>query len=239
VTPDEILWATQTLVVGDEDVTGLIVPIQRGVTIRGRIEFAGSAAPPQVNTMRGVVQLAAMEVRPSRPSAYGAQINPDGTFTFVLPPGRYVVPVTPAFAAPWTTARSITAKGVDVLDAPFVIDGDIPDMVVTMTDAPAPSLVGTLELPAGEIPEEWAVLAFPADRKLWKEPFASVRRFVTARVTSQRTFTPRLPPGDYLLALSRNIPPDWVEASALEELSKGATRVTLAEGDKKTVQVKR
>jgi len=100
-------------------------------------------------------------------------------------------------------------------------------------------LVGSVELPAGEIPEEWAVLVFPADRRLWKEPFGSARRFVVARVTSQRTFTPRLPPGDYLLALSRGIPLDWIEAATLEGLAKGATSVTLVEGDKKTVQVKR
>ena len=237
--PDDILWATETIVVGNEDVTGIVVAIQRGVTIRGKVEFAGSAAPPQANAMRGIVQLGAMEARPNRPSFYAAQINTDGTFAWGVPPGRYVISSTPAFAAPWTNARSITAKGVDVLDVPIVIDGDIPDMVITMTDAPPPSLMGTAELPAGEIPEEWAVLVFPADRRLWKEPFGSARRFVTARLTWQRTFSPRLPPGDYLLALTRVVPPDWIEASALEELAKGATSVTLVEGDKKAVQVKR
>ncbi len=236
--PDDILWATETIVVGNEDVTGLVVAIQRGVTVRGKVEFAGTAAPPQANAIRGGVQLAAMDVRPIRPGIYTAQINPDGTFIFAVPPGRYVIPVT-GLAAPWTNTRSVTAKGVDVLDVPFTIDGDIPDMVLTMTDTPPPSLTGTVELPAGEIPEEWAVLVFPADRRLWKEPFGTIRRFVAARVSSQRTFTPRLPPGDYLLALSHSIPPDWIEASALEELAKGATPVTLVEGDKKSVQVKR
>ncbi|HUR22230.1 MAG TPA: carboxypeptidase-like regulatory domain-containing protein [Vicinamibacterales bacterium] len=239
VAPDEILWAMETIVVGDEDVTGLVIPIQRGVTVRGTVEFAGAASPPQANTLRGVVQLAAMEPRPNRPSAYGSQINPDGTFTWIVPPGRYVIPAAPSLAAPWSNVRSITAKGVSVLDVPMVIDGDITDMVVTMTDAPPSSLLGTVELPAGESPEDWAVLVFPADKRLWKEPFASVRRFVTARVSSQRTFTPRVPPGEYLIALSRDIPPDWVEASALEELAKGATSVTVAESEKKAVQVRR
>jgi hypothetical protein len=233
----DILWATETIVVGDEDVTGIVVAMQRGVTVRGRIEFAGSAPPPQ--GVRASIQLAAMESRPMRPNAYQAQVNPDGSFQFALPPGRYVIPNTPQFGGAWNNVRSITIKGVEVLDAPITIEGDIPDMVITVTDAPASSLLGTAELPAGEVPEEWSVLIFPSDRRTWKEPFGSARRFLRTSITSQRTFAPRLPPGDYLLVLTRTVPPDWIEASALEELAKGATAVSLADGQQKPVQVKR
>ena len=231
----DVLWATETIVVGDEDVMGLVVPIQRGVSVRGKVEFAGSAAPPAA--LRGGFQLAAMDTL--RPSVFAAQINPDGTFVFALPPGRYVIPATPQFAAPWTNARSITVKGVDILDAPLTIEGDILDMVVSMTDTPSSSLLVTAELPAGELPEEWAVLIFPSDRRLWKEPFGAVRRFVTLRLFGQPTFTQRLPPGDYFLTLIRSVPQDWIEASTLEALAKGATSISLAEGEQKPVQVKR
>ena len=237
--PQEILWASETINVGDTDVTGLVIGIQRGANVRGKIEFAGSAPLPPANAIRGVVQMLSMDNLPGRFALGTAPINPDGTFAFILRPGRYVFISTPAFGPNWTTARSITAKGVDVLDSPVTIDGDIPDLVITMSDTPASSLMGTAELPAGEIPEEWAVLIFPADRRYWKEPFGAVRRFLSPSLTAQRTFTPRLPPGDYLLSLHRGPIPDWMEASALEELAKGATSVTVVAGDKKVVQVKR
>lgn len=237
--PPEILWAAEPITVGEEDVTGLVIGIRRGVTVRGKVEFAGTAAPPQPNTIRGLVQFMSIEARPGRFALTNAPLNPDGTFEVIVRPGRYVIPGAQANPPAWVNVRSITAKGADVLDAPLTIEGDIPDVVVTLTDMPLPSLQGTATIPAGEIPEEWAVLVFPSDRRLWKEPFGHMRRFVAARITGQRTFAPRLPPGDYLLALSRGIPPDWLEATALEELSKGATPVSLADGDNKTVQVKR
>lgn len=237
--PQEILWASETIVVGDEDVTGLVVGIQRGVNVHGRIEYSGAFAPPPGTPVRGDIQLVAAEVRPMRPAVYSAQIRPDGTFSFVVPPGRYAIPITPAFAPPFTNTRAITAKGVDILHSPLTIDADISDMVITMTEVPPPLLNGTVDLPADEIAEEWSVLIFPSERRLWKEPFGAGRRFLNSRVSAGRTFHPRLPAGDYLLALSHGIPPDWMEASALEELSKIATAVTVADGDKKSVQVKR
>ncbi|MEO6223752.1 MAG: hypothetical protein ABIP90_10905, partial [Vicinamibacterales bacterium] len=234
-----ILWASETIVVGGDDVTGLVVGVQRGFSVRGKIEFAGTAPHPQGNAMRGTVQLVPTEMRPARPAAYTTQVNPDGTFAFIVPPGRYVIPEPPSFPPSWANARSITAKGIDTVDAAIAIESDIPDLVITLTDTPAPSLTGTAELPAGEIPEEWAVLIFSSDRRLWKQPIVSLRRFQAARLNSQRLFTRSLLPGDYLLALSRGVPIDWIEATALEELAKGATSVTLVEGDKKSVQVKR
>jgi hypothetical protein len=237
--PQEILWASETINVGDADVTGLVIGIQRGVNVRGKIEFAGSSPLPPANAIRGIVQLISMETVPGRSAVNNASINPDGTFAFLVRPGRYVLPTTPAFGPVWSTARSVTARGVDVLDAPLVIDGDVPDLVITMSDTPPSTLMGTAELPAGEIPEDWAVLIFPADRRYWKEPFGAPRRFQNVRLTAQRTFTPRLPPGDYLVALHRGAISEWMEAPALEELAKSATAVTLIEGDKKAVQVKR
>lgn len=237
--PQNILWASETISVGDEDVTGLVIGIQPGVTVRGKIEFSGTSPLPQANAIRGVVQLVPVELRPARPATYAGQLNPDGTFMLIVPPGRYVIRSMPDFPPAWHTPRSVTAKGADILDAVFVIDGDVPDMTITMTDVTPPSLTGTVVLPPDEIPEEWAVLIFPSDRRMWKEPFGAGRRFLSVRPTGQRTFAPRLPPGDYLIALSRGLPPDWMEAAALEELAKGATSVSLVEGDKKVVQVRR
>lgn len=235
--PAEELWASETITVGDEDVTGLVIGVQRAVTIKGRIEFAGAATLPAPRA--GIINLAPMEIRPARASGYATMLNPDYTFVFAIPPGRYAMPTVPTFAPAWTNLKSITARGADIMDAPLVVDRDIPDLVITLTDAPPAQIIGTVELPAGEIPEEWVVLIFPSDRRYWKEPFGASRRFVGARVTGQRTITARVPPGDYFLYLSRGGPLDWMEASTLEELAKTATSVTLVEGDKKAVQVKR
>jgi hypothetical protein len=237
--PQDIVWALETISVGEQDITGLVVAIQRGLSIRGKVEFIGAAAPPPASAVRGIFQLIPLEVRP-RQVGYTAQINPDGTFAFAVPPGRYVLPPELSFPPPWGRVGAATVKGVDILDWPFTVDGDTADLVVTLTDQPMPTLEGTVALGADTIPEEWSVLIFPADRRLWKEPFGAMRRFQTARLNGQGTFTPRrLPPGDYLLVLSFGVPLDWMEATALEELAKGATSVTVMEGDKKTVQVKK
>jgi hypothetical protein len=236
--PPAELWASETISVGEQDVTGLVIGIQRGVTIRGKIEFSGTAALP--NTTRpGIVQVTPMEVRPARATGYAVQLNPDFTFEFSVPAGRYAMPSIPTFAPAWTTLKSMTARGTDIIDGPLVVDRDISDLVITLTDAPPTQILGTVELPADEVPEEWVVLVFPSDRRYWKEPFGASRRFIVARVTGQRTITARVPPGDYYLTLSRGGAADWMEAPVLEELAKSATSVTLVEGDKKSVQVKR
>ena len=235
--PQDIRWATETVVVGDGDVIGIVVAAQPGITVRGKIEFAGSAALPPPG--RGVIQLLALEQRAGRPDFYGAQLGQDMTFTFVVPPGRYTVPLTPSFPS-WSNLKSITARGVDVRDTPFVVEGDVPDLVITMSDTPRPSILGTADLPRDEVPEEWYALSFPSDRRLWKEPAAAVGRFSSEPLNAQRTFGVSLPPGDYFVALSKGIYlPNWIEASRLEELAKTATSVTLVEGDKKSVQVRR
>ena len=237
--PSDELWASETIIVGDEDVTGLIIGVQRGLKVKGKIEFVGAAALPPSNTRPGIVNFTPMEARPTRASGFAAVLNPDFTFEFGLPPGRYAMPVVPTFGPAWTNLKSITARGTEIIDGPLVVDRDIPDLVITLTDTPPTQIVGTVELPAGEIPEEWVVLIFPSDRRYWKEPFGASRRFVGARVTGQRTITARVPPGEYFLFLNRGTTTDWMEASVLEELAKGATTVTLVEGDKKAVQVKR
>jgi hypothetical protein len=236
--PPVELWASETITVGDADVTGLVIAVQRGMTIKGKIEFSGSAAPP-APIRPGIIQVTPMEVRPARASGYAAMVNPDYTFEFAIPPGRYAMPTVSTIGPPWTNLKSITARGADIMDAPLVVDRDIPDLVITLTDAPPAQILGTVELPAGEVPEEWVVLIFPADRRYWKEPFGATRRFAWPRVNGQRAFTVRVPPGDYYLSLVRGTPSDWIEAATLEELAKGATSVSLVEGDKKAVLVKR
>jgi hypothetical protein len=48
------------IVVADEDVTGLVIPMQRSVIVRGKVEFAGSAPRPTF----GSFSLSSMETRP-------------------------------------------------------------------------------------------------------------------------------------------------------------------------------
>ena len=60
-------------------------------------------------------------------------------------------------------------------------------------------------------------------------------------VERKGTFTlPNLPAGDYYLVL---VPDDqvldWQDAPRLEALSRTAQRITLASGDKQSIQVKR
>jgi hypothetical protein len=62
-----------------------------------------------------------------------------------------------------------------------------------------------------------------------------------APVSRRGTFSvPGLPAGNYLMVLvSDGVREDWQDAASLEALEKKAARVTLADGDRKTVEIRR
>jgi hypothetical protein len=242
--PQEQLWALETITVGETDVTGLVVALRRGVTVRGRFEYAGTSR--KVTEPRNGVTLTPVSVS-LLPSSGSAAPSPD--FQFEIPnlaPGRYAV--LPTGAVPGWKMGSITVGGADITDLALIVESrDINDLVITMTDALPATLEGTAILKPGESFADFQVCVFPVDRRYWAEPFPAVRRYWTARLTSVSEFSiAGIPSGDYYVALRAHQQTGgdapslvWMEDPVLEDLARTAERVRLADDETKMIMVKR
>jgi hypothetical protein len=164
----------------------------------------------------------------------------DGTFELVnIAPGGYKLYSTlpSTFEKGWWL-KSAMFEGRDLLDSPFAVKSgeDMTGAVLTFSDQHT-ELSGTLQNAGGLPTTDYFVIAFPADRSLWR---AGSRRVVSARPGTDGAFTVRdLPPGNYLLAAVTDVEPaDLDDASFLEQLAPASVRVTLRDGDKKTQNLK-
>jgi hypothetical protein len=138
-------------------------------------------------------------------------------------------------------------NGADVLDLPFSIEAaDINGVVFTMVDTPTATLSGRLvdsPSPAASARSspDLSVIVFPVDRKYWPEPLAGGARFSTTPISRAGSYTfTALPAGEYFVAVVPDeATVDWIDPAKLDGLSRTAQHVQLADGDKKTLDVKR
>jgi hypothetical protein len=239
---DALVWAAEPVTVGEAGVSGLTIQLRAGARINGRIRFEGNAAVPasQVLGRSGVlVRQLSPDPQGSLTSGGLGRINSD--LTFQVPsvvPGRYGIATTGLPG--WPTLKSITLGGQDVTDLPIEIDtADVSDLELTLTDTPMPTLDGAL--PAGRAAEDLSLLVFPADRRFWTDPAAAARRFRSGAISRAGAVTiALLPAGEYFLAVVPDeAAAEWQEPSQLETLARTAQRVRLADGEKKTVELKR
>lgn len=238
---DTIVWAAEPIVVGETGASGLAINLRPALKVSGRVNFEGSAPPPvpQVLARSGII-VASVKPDPLGRSAALGRITADGTFLVAgLMPGRYAIAST-GFPG-WPTMKSVTAGGVDVTDMPIdIADADVSDIVVTFTDAPLPVLDAMLPASAASA-EDLSLLVFPVDRRYWQDPTAARRRFRAGAISRKGLVNVTgLPAGEYfLVVVPDEAAAEWQEASQLETLAKTAQRVTLADGDKKRVELKR
>ena len=119
--------------------------------------------------------------------------------------------------------------------------------MITMTDALPATIEGSTVFKPGESPADFQVCLFPADRRYWSEPFAALRRFSAARLNGDLSFIiGGIPSGEYFVAVrpyqeigGTVASVDWMEEPTLEELARTAERVRVADGEVKTIVVKR
>ena len=72
------------------------------------------------------------------------------------------------------------------------------------------------------------------------EPAAARRRFRDAAFSAKGSVTvDGLPAGEYLIVALTGLDSDWMEPTRLEALSRKAQRISLGDGEKKTLEVRR
>jgi hypothetical protein len=153
-----------------------------------------------------------------------------------LLPGSYRLSAPGATEEWWL--RSAMVSGKEVLDSTLeVTEGtDISGVIVTFTDRHS-ELSGVFQSTAGTPATDYFVIVFPADRALWRP---QARRIQATRPATDGKYTFRdLPPGDYLVAaLTDAEPGDWDSAEFLAQIAPGGIRVSVAEGERKTQDIR-
>jgi hypothetical protein len=160
----------------------------------------------------------------------------DGTFEVTsIAPGSYVLTalLPPELGKTWSL-RSAMSGGRDLLDSPleFVPGIDLTGVVLTVSDKHT-EISGQLQTSAGQPATEYFVIVFSTDRANWRR---GARRLQSVRPGSDGRFVVRdLPAGDYLVAaLSDLDPAEWQDPAFLDQVAPSGVKVTLAEGEKKT-----
>jgi hypothetical protein len=233
------LWAVTDVTVEGQNVSGLILTLQNGMTVSGRIVLEGSTlAPPPL--ARLTVNLTAPQNEVSL-GVSAAQVDANGLFTISgVTPGRYRLSVTIPGARPDTPGawvmKSATIEGQETLDAFYALRRSVDAAVITLTDTPT-ELAGAVQDAAGQPAPEHQIIVFSADKQYWTP---QSRRIQSVRPASSGKYIVRnLPLGEYYLAAVIDAEPgEWFDPAFLQQLTSGAFRITLSDGEKKTQDVR-
>lgn len=235
------LWAVADVSIDGRNVSNVILTLQPGMSVSGRVAFGTTSHQAPADLTRVRVTLSPVETpgvpRGSVSSAPG-RVDLNGRFTIPsVVPGKYRLTASNAGAG-WFVESSIV-DGLDTLDFPIDIrpGQNVSSAVVTFTDRQA-ELSGTIVNGRGQPAPDYTIVAYPADQRFWTP---NSRRIRTARPGTDGQFTfGNLPPGEYRLAPIVDAEPgSWFDPAFLQQLETGAVKVTIGEGEKKaqTLQV--
>jgi hypothetical protein len=235
VPADATLCARTTLAVGNADVIDVSLVLRPGARVSGRVAFDGSGERPDEAALANTrIALDPVDgsALPDGLGVVSGRIDANGGFTtFGLPSGKYYVRVSGL--SDWYL-KSAFHEGHDLADEPIALDTtDVSDVVLTFTDRPS-SLVGTVR--TGSSTDGTAVvLAFPVDSTAWLSTGLAPRRMRTARASKDGSYIfPALAPGAYYVAaVQEDTIGEWQDPMFLESLSRSASEVRLAEGERK------
>jgi len=233
------LFALLDLTITGQDVTDLVMTLERGGAISGRVTFDGRTltAPKDMATVR--ITMTPAPGSPLGGTTQTAVVAADGTFAFVgATPGRYRFTGTvPASNAGWTLASAMLGDR-DALDSPFDVrpGEDLTGVTLTFSDQRT-ELSGSLVDANGAPADGYLVIVFSADRAFWT--VAGRRGRVLRPGPDGKFSTAGLPPGDYQLGVVADVDHvDLGDTGFLEALMGGSVRVKLGEGEKRVQGLK-
>jgi uncharacterized protein (DUF2141 family) len=231
----DLYWVDMPVAVGGDDIENIAAILVPPLRVTARSQFDGSAPRPATQTGRFTsvpFMLEAVDRLPGSPSGMAAISSVDGSFTLNgFMPGRYRVRV-PDSPSGWMF-KGAMLDGVDVSETPLDLKHDVSDLVLVFTDRWS-GLSGTVQ---GAGADTATVIAFTTDMQAWAGPGTNRRRLRSARVNASGQFgISSLPPGDYyVVAIRDDDAAGWRDPAALEALARVAARVTILEGEHKTI----
>ena len=232
------LWAMTDVSVTGQDISGLELKLAPGLNVSGKLVFQSETATAGVDLTKVSVSLL-----PQGPTSMGApSVVAQADGTFVIPgvgPGEYRlsanVPAGTAATSPWVL-KSAIVNNADALDVPFTVRADVGGAVITFTDRPT-ELTGSLLDTTGKPALEYFIVVFSVDRSFWAPQSRRIRSARPGNTGSYRIAG--LPPGEYHVCAMTDLEPNLLyTAGYLEPLVAASIKLTLADGEKKTQDLK-
>jgi hypothetical protein len=221
-------FAVQRVSVGQSDISGLQLVLSQGARISGRVLFEGTQPrPPGAVAVDMFFSNFPFGMARRQPGFVAA----NGTFTLTHVVGQAEIRVAQAPRG-WSV-KSVTAGGRNITDVPIELKGgeDLRDVVIVLTDQLS-ELNGTVSgIPQGALPP--SVLVFADDRRQLPRRAQWVRSDQNGRFVASG-----LAAGAYLaVALTDVDDIRWSTPEYLDQFRSRATRVSLADGDKKSISL--
>ena len=227
------LWAMADVSVDGRNQSNLVLTLQPGMSVSGRLVFEGALTQPDLTRARVTAAPVNMP-GPDREigTSVAGRVDNMGRFTLTgVVPGRYRITGS-AGGEGWSLASSVVS-GQDTLDFPVDVkpNQNVSNVVLTFSDKQT-EITGTIVDAKGQPAPDYTIIVYPADREFWT---SSSRRIRTQRPGTDGQFTfGNLPPGDYRIAPVLDPEPGvWYDPSFLQQLDAGALRVPLGIGEKK------
>jgi protocatechuate 3,4-dioxygenase beta subunit len=241
------LWAMTEVAVDGQNISGVALSLQPGMTVSGKLAFEGTRSEPAGDLSRAVVMLLpgapggggrVMMFGAGAGGPGGGPVDSSGKFTLTgIVPGKYTV--VASFNSPeatWTL-KSAVFKGRDALDYPLEIapNEETTNAVITFSDQ-AQTVTGKLSDASGRPSPDFTIVVFPADKNLWM----ATRRIKTTRPGTDGRFNiADLPAGDYRIAALVDIAPGEANDPAfLEQLVPASVAFALKDGENKIQDLK-
>jgi len=229
------LFGRFAIEVSGRDVANIDITLTPGARVSGRLDFEGRPRPRR-EAIEGLRVHAIAVDGVAFGDAYSDPIDADGRFEFRgVMPGAHVLRLE-RLPDGWSM-RSVYLMGREVTDTPLTLDAGqvLSNLQIVATDVET-VVSGRITGGSGRARPDAIVVAFPADPGLWVPYSRHVRR---ARPDLDGHYRLRgLPPGEYLIVATDEIDEsDLLGAETLERLSAPADRLTLAAGQRKTLDL--
>jgi len=228
------LWGSLDIPVEGRNLTNVVVTLQQGLTVSGRVSFQGTTAQPPADLTRLRVNLmpADQGAGPGMVMNAAGAVDASGRFTIAsVVPGLYRFNASGASNG-WYL-ESAVIDGQDTLDVPFEVKpGSAPSSaVITFTDRQS-QLTGTITNQRGLPAPEQTLILYSADERFW---VPQSRRIRSTRPSTDGAFIfSGIPPGDYKLVAIVDVEPGaWFDPAFLQQIDAASTRITVNEGEKK------
>lgn len=243
--PPVPMWTQAEVELAGQDVTGLTLQLQEGMTVSGKLVFnrTTAAVPEDLTRVRLGLQTAGpTRMMIGQPTA---SLDATGTFTFSgVAPGTYRITATVPPPAGGFSATSrwvldtVMANGRDVADTGLTVapGQGLSGITANFTDLTT-ELSGKLTDAAGRPVSDLSIVVFTTDRALWTQ--SARRNRAPTQPDSEGEFRfAGLPPGEYYLAAVTELAPDqWGDPAVMEQIVAAAIRITLAPGEKKVQMI--
>ncbi|HEY2433449.1 MAG TPA: carboxypeptidase-like regulatory domain-containing protein [Vicinamibacterales bacterium] len=234
--PQQREFATASVSVAGEDLTGLVLMGTRGAKVSGRIVFEGGANPDGVTGIRVTTPSTDADAGPTPTFGLG-QVKDGGVFDIDSLVGGHTFRAV-NLPRGWMLKR-VMLNGEDVTDrgVDFKPGADVNGIDIELTNR-LTSIAGTVSAATGQPVKSYTVVVFPVDEQKWALP--QNRWTASTRPNQDGEFKlASLPPGEYYAAAVEYVAQgDWQDPEWLARAAKTATRFALDEGASKTLELK-